>query len=156
MAAQAALIAETISGMKRAISGHQYCMKLWLTCSMNFEANEYLLQHLIPMKHIYNPPTAATSSSAKRDACKKGNRAGSIFSVATKGWVLAKRTVETKITADVVEQKVEHAGYRRSIIKRNPRRYDEDGEELDDDDDDSQADAEAASQNPYSEIKLEG
>ncbi len=76
--------------------------------------------------------------------------------VATKGWVLIKRTVETKITADVVEQKVEHAGYHRSIIKRNPRRYDEDGEELDDDDDDSQADAEAALQNPYSEIKLEG
>lgn len=48
-----------------------------------------------------------------------------------------------------------HASFRRNIIRRNPKRYDEDGDELDTDDEDKQADAEAAQGNPYAEIKLE-
>ena len=39
---------------------------------------------------------------------------------------------------------------------RNPRRNDEDGNELEDDDVDEQADIETAARNPYSHIKLEG
>jgi hypothetical protein len=52
-------------------------------------------------------------------------------------------------------QKVEHAGYTRYILQRNPQRYDSEGDELDDDDADSDADAAAAEENPFSEIALE-
>ena len=52
-------------------------------------------------------------------------------------------------------QTIEHAGYRRNIIRRNPKRYDEDGEELEDEDEDEEADARAAEENPYAEIQLE-
>ncbi len=50
---------------------------------------------------------------------------------------------------------IEHAGYRRNILRRNPKRYDEDGEELEEDDEDEEADARAAEENPYAEIQLE-
>lgn len=50
---------------------------------------------------------------------------------------------------------IEHAGYRRNILRRNPKRYDEDGEELEDEDEDEEADARAAEENPYAEIQLE-
>ncbi|KZF26301.1 hypothetical protein L228DRAFT_279527 [Xylona heveae TC161] len=55
----------------------------------------------------------------------------------------------------VYRRKIEHAGYERYIINRNPPRFDEDGDELDDDDVDEQADANAAEENPYSDIRLE-
>ena len=64
------------------------------------------------------------------------------------------RRIETN--AEKVYQKIEHAGYERYIISRNPKRYDEDGDELDDDEVDEQADADAAARNPYNEIRLEG
>lgn len=51
-------------------------------------------------------------------------------------------------------QNAEHAGYRRRILQRNPSRYDSEGDELDDDDSDATADADAAEENPYSEIAL--
>ncbi|KAL9135994.1 MAG: hypothetical protein Q9175_002792 [Cornicularia normoerica] len=50
---------------------------------------------------------------------------------------------------------IEHAGYRRNILRRNPKRYDEDGEELEDEDEDEEADTRAAEENPYAEIQLE-
>ena len=53
-------------------------------------------------------------------------------------------------------QKIEHAGYRRPIISRKPTRYDEDGDELDNEAEDEYADAMAAEEDPYSDIKLEG
>ncbi len=52
-------------------------------------------------------------------------------------------------------QKIEHAGYCRNILRRNPKRYDENGEELEDDEEDEEADARAAEENPYAEIQLE-
>ena len=52
-------------------------------------------------------------------------------------------------------QAIEHAGYCRNILRRNPKRYDEDGEELEDEDEDEEADARAAEENPYAEIQLE-
>lgn len=55
----------------------------------------------------------------------------------------------------VYKKKITHAGFERAILKRNPRRYDEDGDELEDDDIDEQADLDAAAHNPYSHIKLE-
>lgn len=56
----------------------------------------------------------------------------------------------------VLKQKIEHAGYQRYILNRNPRRFDEDGDELEQADVDEEADAAAAEENPYSGIKLEG
>lgn len=53
-------------------------------------------------------------------------------------------------------QRITHAGYKRAILKRNPRRYDEDGDGLDDEEIDEQADSDAAALNPYSHIRLEG
>jgi hypothetical protein len=55
----------------------------------------------------------------------------------------------------IVVQKVEHAGYTRYILQRNPARYDSEGDELDEDDEDSEADAAAAEENPFSGIALE-
>ena len=40
-------------------------------------------------------------------------------------------------------------------MSRNPKRYDQYGDELEEDDEDEQADAAAAEDNPYSEIKIE-
>ena len=57
--------------------------------------------------------------------------------------------------SDISRQTIEHAGYSRNILRRNPKRYDEDGEELEDDDEDGEADARAAEENPYAEIQLE-
>lgn len=52
-------------------------------------------------------------------------------------------------------QSIEHAGYYRDILRRNPKRYDGDGDELADSDVDENADARAAEENPYAEIHLE-
>lgn len=55
-------------------------------------------------------------------------------------------------------QEVEHAGYRRSIISRNPPLVDEDGYDIDSDDDEERvqdAIAVAAESDPYSSIRLE-
>ncbi|KAK2760921.1 hypothetical protein FQN54_002163 [Arachnomyces sp. PD_36] len=53
------------------------------------------------------------------------------------------------------KEKIEHAGYSRYILKRNPPRYDSDGDELDDDDADEAADAATAEENPFSGVVLE-
>ncbi len=55
-----------------------------------------------------------------------------------------------------IRQSIEHAGYHRDILRRNPKRYDEDGDELSDDFTDEEADARAAEDNPYAEVRLEG
>lgn len=52
-------------------------------------------------------------------------------------------------------KKIEHAGYTRYILQRNPVRYDSEGDELDEEDEDTEADAVAAEDNPFSEIALE-
>ncbi|KAL1886393.1 hypothetical protein Plec18167_000323 [Paecilomyces lecythidis] len=53
------------------------------------------------------------------------------------------------------KEEVDHAGYKRYILQRNPPRYDSEGDELDDDDVDSEADAAAAEENPFAEVALE-
>ncbi|KAL8757171.1 MAG: hypothetical protein Q9184_004286, partial [Pyrenodesmia sp. 2 TL-2023] len=54
----------------------------------------------------------------------------------------------------VYKRNIEHAGYHRDIISQNQRRYDVNGEELDDDEEDEEADAAAAQANPYHGILL--
>lgn len=55
-------------------------------------------------------------------------------------------------------QKIEHAGFHREVISRNPPLIDEDGYEVDSDDDEEKvqaAMAAAAEIDPYFEVKLE-
>ena len=54
-----------------------------------------------------------------------------------------------------LQKTIEHNGYQRPILRRNPKRYDEDGDELADSDSDEEADARAAEENPYAEVYLE-
>ncbi|KIW91248.1 uncharacterized protein Z519_08144 [Cladophialophora bantiana CBS 173.52] len=53
------------------------------------------------------------------------------------------------------KQKIEHAGYTRYILQRNPRRYNEYGDELEDSESDAEADADAEDENAYAGIRLE-
>ncbi|KAI4256890.1 MAG: hypothetical protein LQ352_001890 [Teloschistes flavicans] len=56
----------------------------------------------------------------------------------------------------VYKRRIEHAGYQREVISQNPKRYDENGDELDDEEEDEDADAAAAEANPYSGVILHG
>ncbi|KAF2145472.1 uncharacterized protein K452DRAFT_283823 [Aplosporella prunicola CBS 121167] len=51
--------------------------------------------------------------------------------------------------------KVEHAGYQRRIVARNPPRIDEDGDEIEGYDSDESLEGSVAEDNPYGEIHLE-
>ena len=53
-------------------------------------------------------------------------------------------------------QSIEHAGYKRDILRRNPKRYDGDGDGIPSDESDEEADARAAEDNPYAKVRLEG
>ena len=54
-------------------------------------------------------------------------------------------------------QKIEHAGYQRYIISRNPPLLDDDGDEIDEEEfnNDDGDDNTIVDENPYSEIKLD-
>ncbi|RHZ66167.1 hypothetical protein CDV55_105539 [Aspergillus turcosus] len=114
MAAQAALIADTIIGMKRALRRETECPD--------------------------EPITQPTNRGNKLRANAKYVREGAL------GYIHPEQ---------FYKQKIEHAGYTRYILQRNPARYDSEGDELDEDDEDSEADAAAAEENPFSEIALE-
>ncbi|KAI2790454.1 hypothetical protein POX_d05970 [Penicillium oxalicum] len=116
MATQAALIADTIVGMKRALRRER--------------------DDSGPDDAITQP----TNRGNKMRANAKYVREGAL------GYVNA---------AEFYKEKVEHAGYTRHILRRNPLRYDSEGEELDEEDEDSEADAAAAEDNPFSGIALE-
>ena len=53
-------------------------------------------------------------------------------------------------------QQIEHAGYTRYVLDKNPRRYNEYGDELEDSESDQEADADAQDENAYSGVHLEG
>ncbi|KAJ5811812.1 hypothetical protein N7474_008113 [Penicillium riverlandense] len=116
MATQAALIADTIVGMKRALRRER--------------------DDVPPDDPISQP----TNRGNKLRANAKYVREGAM------GYIHGE---------DLYKEKIEHAGYTRYILQRNPIRYDSEGEELDEDDEDSEADAAAAEENPFSGIALE-
>ncbi|MCJ1395178.1 hypothetical protein MMC18_008059 [Xylographa bjoerkii] len=113
MTAQAALVAETIAGMKRALHGR-------------YESSD--------------------SDNAPAKASNRGQKLKRKAQFIHEGQLSGEK---------VYKRKVEHAGYYRFILHRNPKRYDEYGDELDDDEVDERADAEAAESNPYGDVKLE-
>ncbi|KAI8936493.1 hypothetical protein NX059_006898 [Plenodomus lindquistii] len=54
------------------------------------------------------------------------------------------------------KKRIEHAGYQRSILQRNPPRYDPDGDIVEPDDEyDDEDDLEAIEENPYGHVRLE-
>ncbi|KAJ5714293.1 uncharacterized protein N7483_011474 [Penicillium malachiteum] len=116
MATQAALIADTIIGMKRALRREQ--------------------DDSGPDDPIMQP----TNRGNKMKANAKYVREGAM------GYINSK---------EFYREKIEHAGYTRHILQRNPIRYDSEGEELDEEDEDSEADTAAAEENPFSGIALE-
>ncbi|KAJ5935879.1 hypothetical protein N7454_005177 [Penicillium verhagenii] len=116
MATQAALIADTIIGMKRALRRER--------------------DDSVPDDPIMQP----TNRGNKMKANAKYVREGAM------GYINAE---------EFYREKVEHAGYTRHILQRNPIRYDSEGDELDEEDEDSEADTAAAEENPFSGIALE-
>ncbi|KAJ5660789.1 uncharacterized protein N7484_000161, partial [Penicillium longicatenatum] len=116
MATQAALIADTIIGMKRALRRER--------------------DDSGPDDPIMQP----TNRGNKLKANAKYVREGAM------GYINAE---------EFYREKVEHAGYTRHILQRNPIRYDSEGDELDEEDEDSEADTAAAEENPFSGIALE-
>ena len=62
----------------------------------------------------------------------------------------------SELAANLLPQTINHAGYTRSIIARNPVRYNEYGDELEDEDSDPEADNDAQEENPYSGVRIEG
>ncbi|KAJ5226760.1 uncharacterized protein N7469_006766 [Penicillium citrinum] len=116
MATQAALIADTIVGMKRALRR---------------ERDE---------SGPDDPITQPTNRGNKMHANAKYVSEGAL------GYINAE---------EFYKEKVDHAGYTRYILNRNPVRYDSEGDELDEEDEDSEADAAAAEENPFSGIALE-
>ncbi|MCJ1243705.1 hypothetical protein MMC30_000902 [Trapelia coarctata] len=113
MAAQAAMVAETIAGMKRVIHGRQ---------------------------------DSTDSDDSDVRATNRGQKLKRKAHFVHEGHLSGGK---------VYKRKIEHAGYHRYIISQNPRRYDEYGDELEDDEEDERADAEAAEENPYNDVRLE-
>ena len=66
------------------------------------------------------------------------------------------RALSRKIYKLTIQQKVNHAGYQRYILERNPRRFNSLGDELEDSESDADADVDAEEENPYGNVKLEG
>ncbi|KAL8698673.1 MAG: hypothetical protein Q9201_006446 [Fulgogasparrea decipioides] len=54
----------------------------------------------------------------------------------------------------VYKRRIEHAGFHREVISQNPKRYDDNGDALEDDEEDEEADAAAAEANPYNGVIL--
>ncbi|KAL8782488.1 MAG: hypothetical protein Q9213_005327 [Squamulea squamosa] len=117
MATQAALIADTIAGMKRAISSHNY----------------------------------SSDSGDSIDRCtNRGNK------LKRKARYVQEGQLDRPNGPRVYKQRIEHAGYHRDVISQIPKRYDLNGDRLEDDEEDEEADAAAAEANPYSEVVLHG
>ncbi|GCB22343.1 hypothetical protein AAWM_05228 [Aspergillus awamori] len=133
MAAQAALIADTIVGMKRALR----------------KENDY--------SGPDDPITQPTNRGNKLHTNSNFVREGALGYIHPEE--LYKQVISTPAAIEsslfLGALKIEHAGYTRYILQPNPVRYDSEGDELDEDDEDSEADAAAAAENPFSEIALE-
>lgn len=154
MATQAAMIMDTIVGMKRILTQPADCMStLFLRAGIvancvarsASDSDEPYLQppnrgNKLKRKAHYAPDGRPLKKKGRETYTKVSFRSG-----------LLKR--EMKLLK--CRQNIEHAGYRRDILRRNPKRYDEDGDELDPDDEDEEADARAAEENPYADIHLE-
>jgi hypothetical protein len=70
------------------------------------------------------------------------------------GWTLPGSRYRTAELTHL--QHINHAGYKRYILQRNPPRFDPDGDVVEPDDDyDDEDDLEAVEENPYAEVQIE-
>ena len=157
MPSQQVEIAEAIAGIKRALKREREGIAI--------------LSHLTWLRGQRTdgaPPHPAPSDQPVVAASNRGNKLrkgakfvheGSLLHVTGPEiykQVRGRSRCRGSTEADSNSQKIEHAGYTRYILDRNPRRYNEYGEELEDSETDEEADADAADQNAYSGIHLEG
>ncbi|KAH7380854.1 RXT2-like protein [Cadophora sp. MPI-SDFR-AT-0126] len=119
MASQAAIFADTIAGMKRAVKRKAY---------------------------------DSDSDSSIENLTNRGNK------LRKKARFIHEGQLAPPSGPQVYKRRIEHAGYQRDIISRNPPLLDEDGFEVDSDDDDERAAAAiaaAAELDPYADVKIE-
>ncbi|PVH83097.1 hypothetical protein DL98DRAFT_513389 [Cadophora sp. DSE1049] len=119
MASQAAIFADTIAGMKRAVKRKAY---------------------------------DSDSDSSIENLTNRGNK------LRKKARFIHEGQLAPPSGPQVYKRRIEHAGYHRDIISRNPPLIDEDGFEVDSDDDDERAGAAiaaAAERDPYADVKIE-
>ncbi|KAK0117732.1 hypothetical protein ONS95_012060 [Cadophora gregata] len=119
MASQAAIFAETIAGMKRAVKRKAY---------------------------------DSDSDSSIENLTNRGNK------LRKKARFIHEGQLAPPSGPQVYKRRIEHAGYQRDIISRNPPLVDDDGFEVDSDDDDERvgaALAAAAELDPYADVKIE-
>ncbi|CZT04932.1 uncharacterized protein RAG0_11197 [Rhynchosporium agropyri] len=119
MATQAAIFAETIAGMKKAVKRKAY---------------------------------DSDSDSSIEHLTNRGNK------LRKKARFIHEGQLAPPSGPQVYKRTIEHAGYQRDVISRNPPLVDEDGYEVDSDDDDNRvryAIAAAAELDPYSDVKIE-
>ncbi|TVY78131.1 Transcriptional regulatory protein RXT2 [Lachnellula suecica] len=131
MASQAAQIADTIAGMKKAAKRKAYGK----TPFRDFDSD---------------------SDSSIEQLTNRGNKLRKKSKFVHEGQ-LAPPT-GPQAYKKVRAERIEHAGFYRNIISRNPPLIDDDGYEVDSDDDDERAQAAmaaAADIDPYSEVKIE-
>ncbi|KAH8775832.1 RXT2-like protein [Hyaloscypha finlandica] len=119
MASQAALISETIAGMKKAVKRKAY---------------------------------DSDSDSSIEQLTNRGNK------LRKKARYIHEGQLAPPSGPQVYKRKIEHAGFHREIISRNPPLVDEDGYDVDSDDDDERAQAAiaaAAEFDPYADVRIE-
>ncbi|KAJ5698447.1 hypothetical protein N7462_000452 [Penicillium macrosclerotiorum] len=138
MATQAALIADTIVGMKRALRRER-----------DGESNSFDTAGPGSVANLGLPRTDSGPDDAIIQPTNRGNKMKANAKYVREG-ALGYINAE-----EFYKEKIEHAGYTRHILQRNPIRYDSEGDELDEEAEDSEADAAAAEENPFSGIALE-
>ncbi|KAL3420763.1 hypothetical protein PVAG01_07208 [Phlyctema vagabunda] len=119
MASQAAIFADTIAGMKRAVKRKAY---------------------------------DSDSDSSIENLTNRGNK------LRKKARYVHEGQLAPPSGPVVYRRRIEHAGFQRDIISRNPPVIDEDGYEVDSEDDDDRAQvaiANAAEFDPYTDVRIE-
>lgn len=114
--------------------------------------------HSQPTRTTPKPPLAATSRTC---GAKSSTRAPAT-PTSSPTRALTRRSDPVCMSSCVAwhtdgPQRIEHAGYHRYILQRNPPRYDADGDivEVDDEYEEEEDDIEPVEENPYGDIQLE-
>ncbi|KAK6380908.1 hypothetical protein LTS17_005109 [Exophiala oligosperma] len=139
MAPQHVEIAETIAAIKRTLRREKEGKK-------SPESPRKALSKSVTLTQPSRPaPTDQTITSATNRGNKLKRGASSVHAGA----------LPYPHGPEGYKEKIDHAGYSRYILDRNPKRFNEYGDELEDSESDAEADADAEDENPYSGIKLE-
>jgi hypothetical protein len=167
MAAQAALIADTIRAMKMRIAAKHYCKSLY--CISNCD-NHIAGRQPVPKEDCPNCWGFAVSESEDEPplATNRGNklkRKAEFYHEGKLGGTRPYKKVSSdgaeashRICANPMGKRIEHAGYQRYIISRNPTHYDEFGEELNPGEEGQAYDAygNPAKEDPFNTVQVEG